>query len=341
MRASKKWRKKGNDEELMLEAQLCRNMHQMLALEKQKVKLKKETKEMKKYLQRCKGWLSDKKSFCEMNLVTLRTTQNSILNLYEETLRRQDALIAKLKASDEFKDVNLSDVDVSHVDLPRFKEEPSSPMRGLPINDSIRVKKDRDSASQEMKEAERRAVEQAQSRSELVDKYYKQHQASQHTNHPELIVDVTKDEVSVSSHLSDPDASGNGELDDSDTNFNFGTDAPWMASDPNLDAVEEDESSDEECRKPPVSQPSSDAPNASDDELDRKPAAKKIAPKKANHGPPEETAVSNDELKQDSDKDHGPPEEIAVSNDELKQDSDEEKEVVKPAEEPVDTAESS
>jgi hypothetical protein len=35
MKASKKWKKKGSDEELALEAQLCRNMHQMLALEKQ------------------------------------------------------------------------------------------------------------------------------------------------------------------------------------------------------------------------------------------------------------------------------------------------------------------
>lgn len=295
MRASKKWRKKGTDEELMLEAQLCRNMHQMLALEKQKVKLKKETKEMKKYLQRCKGWLSDKKSFCEMNLMTLRTTQNSILNLYEETLRRQDALIAKLKASDEFKDVDLSDVDVSHIDLPKFKEVASSPMRGLPINDSIRVKKDRENSSHESKEAQRRAAAQAKSRAELVGNYYKQQQqqASLYANGPELIVDTAKDEVSVSSHLSDPDASGNGELEDSESNFNFGNDAPWMASDPNLDAVDEEESSDEEPEQKSTPKPSLDALNGSDDdEMDKKPAAKKSAPpKKTDHDTVEDSAA--------------------------------------------------
>ena len=240
MRASKKWRKVGSDDELLLEAQLSRNMHQMLALEKQKVKCKKNTKEMKKYLQRCKGWLSDKKAFCEMNIMTIDATQNSILRLYEETLRRQDKLILKCKSSEEFQNIDLSDVDLSHITIPNvsysksaLSTEPSSlhesfsAMRGLPIVDSIRKKKgylDHSYHSENVEGANERAVgdgnhtnteeppNTAISRRELLEEYYKnkkiveQHQQS---GTPELYVVANKDDESVSSRLSDPDASFN------------------------------------------------------------------------------------------------------------------------------------
>jgi hypothetical protein len=246
MKASKKWRKKGTDEELMLEAQLCRNMHQMLALEKQKVKGKKNTKELKKYLQRCKGWLSDKEAFCEMNLMTLEATQSSIHFLLDDTLKRHDTLIEKFKNSDEFKDVDLSKVDISHIKLPAFslakdiqRSESLRAMKGLPITDSIRVKKEHDERSrasrQTQEEARVRAIEEAETRQRLVENYYK----SKGQNQPELYVE-TKDDVSVSSRLSDPDASGN---HDSDSHFKFGNDGPWVAGDSSLDAVEEDHQS--------------------------------------------------------------------------------------------------
>ena len=237
MRSSKKWRKKGTDEELMLEAQLCRNMHQMLALEKQKVKCKKNTKEMKKYLQRCKGWLSDKEAFCEMNLMTLEATQSSIVFLLEETLSRQDDLIEKLKASEEFQDVDLEDVDLSNVKLPSFSlfqatvTPKEDPMRGLPITDSIKVKRDHEGKmTLEEREAQIRAFEQAQTRNELVKKYYN---AKAGSAAPEIYVE-TKDDISVSSRLSDPDASGNGEemdmdMNDSESVIKFGKDVPWNA----------------------------------------------------------------------------------------------------------------
>lgn len=197
MKASKKWRKPpSNDEELLLEAQLCRNMHQMLVLEKQKVKSKKYSKETKKYLQRCKGWVNDKKGFFEMNLMTVKATQNSLENMMVETIQRQDALIEKLKKSDEFRGVEL-DLDVSIV-LPKIlqKKDPErsaqmEAMRGLPILDSVRK------AKQE---------KQQQSRG------------------PEVYVE-TKDDVSVSSHLSDPDGEVDDNLDDSE--HAFGADAPW------------------------------------------------------------------------------------------------------------------
>jgi hypothetical protein len=258
MRASKKWRKVGNDDELLLEAQLSRNMHQMLALEKQKGKCKKNTKEMKKYLQRCKGWLSDKKAFCEMNIMTIDATQNSIMRLYEETLRRQDKLIAKYKASDEFQNVDLSAVDLSHVTLPNLsytnmtsvESSPSvngcSAMRGLPIVDSIRKKKgflDHSYHSEKVDENEEKvnSVEAnpeqvAQSRKELLEQYYKNKEIVEQygKNTTELYVVANKDDESISSRLSDPDASFNhGDIDnveESDDEGEYGNDAPWNSA---------------------------------------------------------------------------------------------------------------
>lgn len=223
MRASKKWRKMGTDDELMLEAQLSRNMHQMLALEKQKVKCKKNTKEMKKYLQRCKGWLSDKKAFCEMNIMTLDATQNSILRLYEETLRRQDRLIAKYKASPEFKGVDLQAVDLSHVTFPAISytrpessgESPSAEGAASPSP-----------SGKEPEEA--KTSDQAKSRQKLLQEYYKQQQEQPSPNTPELYVVAHKDDGSVSSGLSDPDASIHEEEEaDSDEEDGEGADAPW------------------------------------------------------------------------------------------------------------------
>jgi hypothetical protein len=144
MKASKRWKKMGTDEELMLEAQLCRNMHQMLTIEKQSSMVKKSTREMKKYLQRCKGWLSDKKAFCEMNNMTLDATTNLIKSMYEETLFRQDALIARLLDAEEFKDLDIAGV-ASEVHLKLDGEHGSAKtlnaLKGLYFNDSIRIKK--------------------------------------------------------------------------------------------------------------------------------------------------------------------------------------------------------
>lgn len=219
MKSSKKWRKKGTDEELMLEAQLCRNMHQMLALEKQKVKGKKSQREMKKYLQRCKGWLTDKKAFCEMNQMTLEATSSSMKVLYEDIIFRQDELIKRLKADDEFKDIDLSEVDVSNARMPILPSARTSErfsqlnaMKGLPIKDSIRIKKD---AS------------------------LKDTQNHTSTSRPELYV-IAKDDGSVSSALSDPDEplnvideKNNNKFisdEDSSSQYNFGSDAPWKVT---------------------------------------------------------------------------------------------------------------
>jgi hypothetical protein len=247
MRASKKWRKKGTDEELMLEAQLCRNMHQMLALEKQKVKCKKNQREMKKYLQRCKGWLTDKKAFCEMNQMTLEATMHSMKVLYEDIIAKQDDLIQRLKESEEFNNVDLSDVDISHIRMPVLPSARNAErtamllaMKGNGLNDSIKVKKDSVKSGQHMNN----------SRSNL--------EGSFHRNAKELYV-TAHDDISVCSGLSDPDepfnnieSAGNFPIKtieskgktptggaassessshhDSDSKCDYGNDAPWMIS---------------------------------------------------------------------------------------------------------------
>ena len=219
MKASKKWKKKGTDEELALEAQLCRNMHQMLALEKQKSKVKKSTREMKKYLQRCKGWLSDKQALCEMNLMTLDATHITMQALYEDTIANQDRLIAKLKASGEFDGVNLDEVELANWNVLSDKKYdhlgPSatlSALRGLPINDSVRLTKRKET---------------------VTDK-------PMTNGHPELFIEA-KDDGSVHSDVSDPDGDGDiaddgslgGDKDDDDSSQGKGVDsndAPWNKS---------------------------------------------------------------------------------------------------------------
>jgi len=264
MRASKRWKKQGTDEELMLEAQLCRNMHQMLTIEKQSGKVKKSTKEIKKYLQRCKGWLSDKKAFCEMHNLTLEATTNSMKLLYEETLFKQDALIAKLIASEEFKDINIK-AAATEVKIPtdesghaHLTSKPLRALRGLPMMDSIRIKK------KELKKEEA-APENPQTMLHhsppqplvanfpIEDKMTKPMARAaaaaaplalpQPPQRKELFVD-TADDCSVNSNLSDPDdrdeeKSKNCTDTDSENN-KYGNDAPWTASESSeLDVVDE------------------------------------------------------------------------------------------------------
>lgn len=216
MKASKKWKKVGSKEEIALESQLCRNMHQMLAIEKQKAKLHKGSREIKKYLQRCKSWLSDKKAFCEMHFMTLDATASSMKILYQDTLSKQDALIRKLRESDEFEGVDFGDVDLSP-----FQELESVPgpsamlnaLRGLPIQDSVRLTKE---------EGKRLTAAIAAAVAEDAD-------YSMPSGAPEIYIEA-KDDVSVSSRLTD-DGHDEEELaagDDNDSESEeFGADAPW------------------------------------------------------------------------------------------------------------------
>lgn len=217
MKASKKWKKVGSKEEIALEAQLCRNMHQMLAIEKQKAKLHKGSREIKKYLQRCKSWLADKKAFCEMHFMTLDATASSMKILYQDTLSKQDALIRKLRNSDEFEGVDFGDVDLTPFHELERVPGPSAmlnALRGLPIQDSVRLTKEEGKLLSAAVEA---------ALAEDADN-------SAPAGAPELYIEA-KDDVSVSSHLTD-DGNDEGELvigdeDDDTESGEFGADAPW------------------------------------------------------------------------------------------------------------------
>lgn len=209
LRAGRKYKNAGTPEEENLEAMLCRNMHQMLSIDKQKAKMKKSNKEVKKYLQRCQSWISDKQALWEMNMMKLDATHTSMKGLYEDTLSRQDKLIQKLKEAEDFKGVDLGDVDVS-----RFDEIPKNAgprgmlcaLRGLPFSDSIRVSKSSGSSVQNSNSGGRKAL---------------------------YIETYANDAVSVSSHLSDPDADFESSIS-AETGYGFGDDAPWNLGDSSL-----------------------------------------------------------------------------------------------------------
>ena len=234
MKASKKWNKKpGNDEELALEAQLCRNMHQMLALEKQKAKCKKQLKEIKKYLQRCKSWLSDKQALCELHMLTLDATQASMKNIYEDSLSRQDKLISKLKSSPEFEGKGgLFD----NVDLSRYDEIPShagpgatlNALRGLPFKEEVFLTRipsherlsDTNSTGSGKVKVEIEGMPQPEA------------------NRKDLYIEASDDGASINSALTDPDEGGAAgaafssesvvSADSVSGIVAFGEDAPWL-----------------------------------------------------------------------------------------------------------------
>lgn len=222
LKATKKWKKKAGKEELSLEAQLCRNMHQMLAIEKQKAKLHKNHRDIKKYLQRCKSWLTDKKAFCEMHIMTLEATAMSMRIIYEDTLAKQDQLIRRLRVLDEFDGIDLDKVEVpGEFNMLERAPGPSAilnALRGLPINDSVRMKKD-DGDKRNHSTPSASAPETAPG-----------------GNRPELVIDIV-DDSSVSSHLTDPDSglkepvilSERDLENDDESEDNFGHDAPWKS----------------------------------------------------------------------------------------------------------------
>ncbi|GAX15532.1 hypothetical protein FisN_6Hh171 [Fistulifera solaris] len=235
MKASKKWKKVGSKEEVALEAQLCRNMHQMLAIEKQKAKLHKGSREIKKYLQRCKSWLSDKKAFCEMHFMTLDATASSMRILYQDTLSKQDALIRRLRESDEFEGVDFGDVDLTPFQELEAVPGPSAmlnALRGLPIQDSVRLTKEEGKLLA--------AAIQAAVAEDADD--------SLPAGAPEIYIEA-KDDVSVSSHLTDDGHEEEevmaGEDDDSES-VEFGADAPWNRP---LEVEDEQENKDKKKKK--------------------------------------------------------------------------------------------
>lgn len=277
MKATKKWSKHNqteqnkpsetDDQALALEAQLCRNMHQMLALEKQKSKLKKSLKEIKKYLQRCKSWLSDKQALCELHMLTLDATQTSMKTIYEDTLNRQDAFIHKILnendkenargafAEDTFAKGSGLQALLANVPLDvsqKYDELPShsgpgatlNALRGLPFRDSFTLSKapsrdgksGRDDATREDILASGDDNHGQNGRSTSPGSRSLRRRSGQKR---ELVIQ-TNDDASISSALSDPDEDLNGSgdgfaygeqsisADSVSGKIAFGEDAPWL-----------------------------------------------------------------------------------------------------------------
>jgi hypothetical protein len=218
LRSSRKYKKQGNKEEESLEAMLCRNMHQMLALEKQKVKMRKSNKEVKKYMQRSKGWLSDKAALCEMHVLTLEATTCSMQVMYEDALAKQDKLIGKLQAAPEFEGVDLTNAfDTQHFDMIPRSAGPYATLnalRGLPFNDSIRMAR---TSGGSIKNGGGD----------------NNNNNNNNKNNKGALYIETADGASVSSALSDPDgdAFGTDSIVSEASQDGFGDDAPWNQGD--------------------------------------------------------------------------------------------------------------
>ena len=262
MKATKKWSKQHQqqevsptaDQELSLEAQLCRNMHQMLALEKQKSKLKKSFKEIKKYLQRCKSWLSDKQALCELHMMTLDATKASMKSIYDDTLKRQDAYIQKLlddnnkeNTTGAFADDTFaqgSDLQALLASVPpdvsqKYDELPShagpgatlNALRGLPFRDSFCLSK---APSRDGKGRDDTKIREDIAASGEHDRS----SSPRGGNRKEIVIQTHDDAASVNSALSDPDEDptqlgiGIGEpvisADSVSGKIAFGEDAPWL-----------------------------------------------------------------------------------------------------------------
>jgi hypothetical protein len=268
MKATKTWSKKHPsppqedqssttaDQALALESQLCRNMHQMLALEKQKSKLKKLFRETKKYLQRCKAWLSDKQALCELHMMTLDATQASMKSIYEDTLKRQDAYIQKILdqnnkenrlTADEFPPKTFTQgsglqallASVPHDVARKYDELPSHSgpgatlhvLRGLPFRDSFNLSKApsrNGSKGQDDNDEKIRAEILASG-----DDEPRSPGGGAGKGGRELIIHTHDDAGSINSALSDPDEDLNASgaalrLGESAKSLGFGDDAPWL-----------------------------------------------------------------------------------------------------------------
>lgn len=265
MKASKKWNKPTQeDQELALEAQLCRNMHQMLALEKQKAKVKKNMKEIKKYLQRCKSWLSDKQALCEQHMLTLDATQNSMRNIYQETVARQDQWIARILKEEGLEMPAV--LDQAKDIVAKYDEIPTHAgpgaflltLRGLPFKDSIYLKQGSFCGNEVVDNKLGTNPVSTESVKVVIEGAPPPPPppSANDKKNEELYIQTTDDAASINSALTDPDdeaaatpaASNTNDFSDSISgNIAFGDDAPWLGVDEEL-GKEDEEDGDEDNR---------------------------------------------------------------------------------------------
>ena len=78
----------------MIEADLVKYMHCMLVLEKQEETTKYDMRNIWIYLRRCQAWLRDSDAL-EESLNDFEAQNRTIRNMYESTLRQQEAIMSK------------------------------------------------------------------------------------------------------------------------------------------------------------------------------------------------------------------------------------------------------
>jgi len=102
MRASARLQRKGfnvhkSEKALAMEAAVLRNMHRMLAIQKQYTMSKRACNDVTSFIKRCKGWLDNKLADGEMCIMVLEATSKSREILYQEVLAVQLTLIPKFE----------------------------------------------------------------------------------------------------------------------------------------------------------------------------------------------------------------------------------------------------
>ena len=102
MRASARLKRKGfnvhkSEKALAMEAAVLRNMHRMLAIQKQYTMSKRACSDVSSFIKRCKGWLDNKLADGEMCIMILEATSKSREILYQEVVDVQEALIPKFQ----------------------------------------------------------------------------------------------------------------------------------------------------------------------------------------------------------------------------------------------------
>lgn len=150
MRASARLQRKGikvhkSEKALAMEAAVLRNMHRMLAIQKQYSMSKRACNDVESFIKRCKGWLDNKLADGEMGIMVLEATSKSMGIMYQELVEIQDALKPKLEdpANHEFKKERMKTVLALPKGLrsmPTFLKGPKQP----PMRISLRKKIDDD-----------------------------------------------------------------------------------------------------------------------------------------------------------------------------------------------------
>lgn len=102
MRAAARLKRKGinvhkSEKALAMEAAVLRNMHRMLALQKQYTMSKRACDDVSSFIKRCKGWLDTKLASGEMGVMVLEATSKSMALLYKEIVDVQEEIKIKFE----------------------------------------------------------------------------------------------------------------------------------------------------------------------------------------------------------------------------------------------------